>query len=87
MTPPQRRHRVFRAALLLGVVNAVAAVVALALVELATPDDFGWYAYAPRSEVVVQDPRFPWHYVAVPVVLVVLNALAVPVLLRRLPRR
>jgi hypothetical protein len=78
--------RPLRAALLLGLLNAVVALVALvalALVELATPDEFGWFAYAPADEVVVRDPRFPWHYVAVPVALVVTNALAVPVCLRR----
>jgi hypothetical protein len=75
--------RPLRTALLLGVLNAVVAVVALALVEVATPDEFGWFAYAPVDEVVVRDPRFPWHYVAVPLALLVTNALAVPVCLRR----
>ena len=74
------------AALLLGVLNALVAVVAMALVELATPDEFGWFAYAPLDEVVVRDPRFPWHYVAVPAALLALNAIAVPVCLRKLRR-
>ena len=71
------------AALLLGLLNAVVAVVCLSLVDLATPDSFGWFAYAPLDDVVVQDPRFPWHYVAVPAALLVTNVLAVPVVLRR----
>ncbi len=69
--------------MLLGVLNAVVAVVALSLVDLATPDTFGWFAYAPLNDVVVEDPRFPWEYVVLPLVLVVTNALAVPLLLRR----
>ena len=73
-------------ALLLGVLNAVVALLALVLVDLATPDQFGWFAYAPLDESVPQDPRFPWRYVVVPLVLLVTNALAAPVLLRRLSR-
>lgn len=75
--------RPWTAALLLGVLNAVVAVLTLALVAAATPDDVGWFAYAPMDEVVVQDPRFPWHYVAVPLALLVTNALAVPACFRR----
>ena len=75
--------RPLTAALLLGVLNAVVAVVCLALVDLATPDTFGWFAYAPLDDVVVEDPRFPWAYVVLPVVLVVTNAVAVTALLRR----
>ena len=75
--------RPLTAALLLGVLNAVVAVVALSLVDLATPDTFGWFAYAPLDEVVVEDPRFPWEYVVLPVALVVTNAVAVTALLRR----
>ena len=71
------------AALLLGLLNAVVAVVCLSLVDLATPDSFGWFAYAPLNEVVVEDPRFPWEYVALPLALLVTNAVAVTALLRR----
>jgi xanthine/uracil permease len=71
------------AALLLGVVNAVVAVLALAAVELATPDEFGWFAYVPLDDVVVDGPRFPWQYVVVPVALLVVNLVAVTALLRR----
>ncbi len=71
------------AAVLLGILNALVAVVALALVEVATPDEFGWFAYAPLGQVVVRDPRFPWRYVAVPAALLALNAVAVPICLRR----
>ncbi len=71
------------AALLLGALNAVVAVATLALVHAVTPDDFGWFAYAPLNEAVVQDPRFPWQYVAVPVALLFANTLAVPLFLRR----
>ena len=71
------------AGLLLGVLNAAVAVAALALVEVATPDEFGWFAYAPLDEVVVPDPRFPWHYVVVPLSLLVTNVLAVTAYLRR----
>lgn len=59
--------------MLLGLMNAAIAVAALALVEVATPDSFGWYAYAPLEEVVVRDPRFPWHYVVVPLSLLLAN--------------
>lgn len=71
------------AGLLLGCLNALVAVLALAAVEAATPDEFGWFAYAPLDEVVIQDPRFPWHYVAVPLALLVANVLAVVAYLRR----
>jgi hypothetical protein len=79
--------RLLSAALLLGVLNADVAVVALALVEVATPEEFGWFTCAPVDEVVMRDPRFPWQHVAVPVPLLVTNALAVPVCLRRPLRR
>ncbi len=75
--------RPLQAALVLGVLNAVVAVAALAAVEALTPSQFGWYTYAPLDEVVVRDPRFPRHYVVVPLALVVANALAAPALLRR----
>lgn len=74
--------RPLTAALVLGLVNAVVAVAALALVELATPDEFGWYAYAPLPPVV-EDPRFPWEYVVVPLSLLLANLAVVGAYLRR----
>jgi hypothetical protein len=71
------------AALLFGLMNAVIAVAALALVEVATPDAFGWYAYVPLDEVVVKDPRFPWHYVVVPLALFVSNVVVLRAYLGR----
>jgi hypothetical protein len=76
-------QRPLTAALVLGLIDAVIAVVALALVEVATPDEFGWYAYAPLDEVVVTDPRFPWHYVVVPLSLLVVNVVVVRAYLGR----
>lgn len=75
--------RSLTAGLTLGALNAVVAIATFAIVEALTPNDFGWFAYAPLNEVVVEDPRFPWHYVVVPLALVVANVLAVPVLVRR----
>ena len=69
--------------MLLGALNAAVAVVAMALVEVTTPDEFGWFAYAPLDEVVVRDPRFPWHYVVVPLSLLLANTLTVTACLRR----
>lgn len=76
-------RRSLTAGLTLGALNAVVAIATFAIVEALTPNDFGWFAYAPLNEVVVEDPRFPWHYVVVPLALVVANVLAVPVLVRR----
>ena len=70
-------QRPLTAALLLGVLDAAAAVMVL-VVEAATPDEFGWFTYAPQGEVVIQDPRFPWDYVVLPLALVLTNALVVP---------
>lgn len=75
------------AGLLLGLLNAVVAVAALSLVEVLTPEEFGWFAYAPVDEVLVQDPRFPWRYVAVPLALIATNLVAVPAYVRHLQRR
>jgi len=72
------------AALLLGCLNAGVAVLTLILVELFTPDEFAWFSYAPVNEVVVQDPRFPWQYVAVPAALLATNLVAVTACCRRL---
>lgn len=74
------------AAVALGSMNAVIALLALALVDVARPDHFGWYAYAPLDEVVVKDPRFPWHYVVVPLALLGVNVLAVRAYLARAAR-
>lgn len=75
------------AGLLLGLLNALVGAAALAVVEMLTPDEFGWFAYAPLNEVDVRDPRFPWRYVTVPLALVVTNVLAVPVYVRWVLRR
>jgi hypothetical protein len=75
------------AGLLLGLLNALVGAAALALVEVLTPNEFGWFAYAPLKEVVVEDPRFPWRYVVVPLTLVITNVLAVPVYVRSMLRR
>ena len=72
--------------LLLGVANAVTAVCALYLVQrLTAPEEaFGWFAYVPlESDVGYDQYAFPWAYVAVPVALVVLNAVLLPLVLRR----
>lgn len=69
--------------LVFGAVNAVVAIATLALVNAVTPDNFGWFAYAPLNEAVVRDPSFPWEYLAVPVALIVINVFAAPFLLRR----
>ena len=75
------------AGLLLGLLNAVVALATLSLVELLTPDEFGWFAYAPIDEVVVQDPRPAWQYVAVPLALIATNLVALPAYARRRQRR
>jgi heme/copper-type cytochrome/quinol oxidase subunit 1 len=71
--------------LLLGMVNGLVAALALYLVHRASPDAaYGWFAYAPLNENVVYDYYgFPWQYVVVPAVLVVLNALLLPLAVRR----
>jgi hypothetical protein len=75
--------RPMTAALVLGSINAMIAVLALVLVEIATPDEFGRYAYAPLDGVIVKDPRFPWHYVVVPPTLIIANVAAVRACLSR----
>ena len=79
--------RTVAAGLVLGVLNAGVALATLALVEALTPDEFGWFAYAPLNEVVADDPRFPWHYVVLPLALLVANVLVLPVMLRRVVDR
>lgn len=67
----------------LGVLSAFVALLTLAAVEALTPNKFGWLAYAPLNEVVVDDPRFPWHYIVLPLALLVANVLALPVVARQ----
>jgi xanthine/uracil permease len=74
--------RPLTAALLLGLVNAAVAVLALALVEVATPDEFGWFAMR-RSRRRRAGPRFPWHYVVAPLSLLVANVVVVRAYLGR----
>lgn len=77
--------RLVLAGLLLGVINGLAAALSLYFVYRAAPDAaFGWFAYAPLNENVVLDYYgFPWQYVVVPAVLVVLNGLLLPLAVRR----
>ena len=75
------------AGLLLGLLNAFVGAVALALVEVLTPDEFEWFTYAPLNEVVVQHPRFPWRYVVLPLALLITNVLALPLYIRWALRR
>ena len=76
-------NRSLAAGLALGALNAFVALATLALVEALTPDEFGWFAYAPLNEVVVDDPRFPWHYIVLPLALLIANVLALSVVVRR----
>lgn len=72
--------------LLLGLLNGVTAAAALyAVWRSAGPQDFGWFAYAPLNEGATIDYYygFPWEYVVVPAVLVALNAVLLPVAVRR----
>ena len=70
--------------LLFGLLNAAAAVSVLHGIGGAVPSEFGWFAYAPLNETVVYDfYGFPWEYVVVPAVLLILNALLLPLAVRR----
>lgn len=70
--------------MLLGLVNAFAAVLVLYVVDaVAGDEEFGWFAYAPLNDVVVTDRPFPWAYVVLPLSLLALNALLVPLMARR----
>lgn len=70
--------------LLLGLVNGMAAAAALYTIYKSAPKDFGWFAYAPLNENAEYDySGFPWEYVVVPAVLLVLNALLLPLVVRR----
>ncbi|TAL23524.1 MAG: hypothetical protein EPN99_04125 [Frankiales bacterium] len=65
---------------LLGLLNGLVAATALYAVHESGSTNVGWFAYAPVGENVVYDHYwFPWEYVVVPVVLVVLNAVLLPV--------
>ena len=76
--------RLVAVGLLVGLVNALAAAGALYGVHKSVPKDFGWFAYAPLNENVAYDYYgFPWEYVVVPAVLLALNALLLPLVVRR----
>jgi hypothetical protein len=77
--------RLVAVGLLLGLVNGAAAALALLVVSRTAPGPaHGWFAYAPLTENVVYDhDGFPWEYVVVPAVLVVLDALLLPLAVRR----
>ena len=81
----RRVKRLVLVGLLFGLLNAAAAVAALYGVGGgAVPSEFGWFAYAPLNETVVYDSYgFPWEYVVVPAVLLILNALLLPLAVRR----
>lgn len=71
-------------ALLFGLLNGAAAAAALYGVRRAVPNEFGWFAYAPLNESLVYDSHgFPWEYVVIPSVLLALNALLLPLAVRR----
>jgi hypothetical protein len=82
-------RRLLLAGAALGVVNALVAVLVLEVVWSLTPDSFGWFAYAPLQPNTVLDVYrpFPWEWVALPAVLLPLNAVAVLLLARRLAAR
>lgn len=80
-------RRLIVAGLIFGILNALVGAASLALVAVLTPDEFGWFAYAPLNEVVVQDPRFPWQNIVVPLALLVTNVLARPPYVRWMLRR
>ena len=83
-TTVRRVKRLVLVGVLFGLLNAAAAVAALYGVGGAVPSEFGWFAYAPLNETVVYDSYgFPWKYVVVPAVLLTLNALLLPLAVRR----
>ena len=83
-TTVRRVKRLVLVGLLFGLLHAAAAVAALYGVGGAVPSGFGWFAYAPLNETVVYDSYgFPWEYVVVPAVLLILNALVLPLAVRR----
>ena len=83
-TTVRRVKRLVLVGVLFGLLNAAAAVAALYGVGGAVPSEFGWFAYAPLNETVVYvSYGFPWEYVVVPAVLLILNALLLPLAVRR----
>jgi hypothetical protein len=77
-------RRLVLVGLLFGLLNGAAAAAALYGVHTAMPNEFGFFAYAPLNESVVYDSYgFPWKYVAIPAVLLALNALLLPLAVRR----
>jgi hypothetical protein len=71
--------------LLLGLANALAAFVTLyAIYRVSGPDEvFGYFGSAPGGVVYDSYYDFPWEYVAIPAVLIVLNAALLPLAVRR----
>jgi 4-amino-4-deoxy-L-arabinose transferase-like glycosyltransferase len=80
--------------LVVGVANAVAAAATLALIHALAPEveTFGYFGRAPFStdgayqsdvQFAFDSYGFPWEYVAVPAVLIVLNVVVLPLALRR----
>lgn len=76
----------WRTGLLLGSLNGAVAVAVLGLVDWLTPGQVGWFAYAPLTDIVVQERPFPWSYVVVPVALVALNIATAMIYARRIRR-
>lgn len=71
--------------LLLGCANALAAFAVMFAVYRASPPDevFGFFGSPPAGFVYDDYYEFPWEYLAVPLVLVVLNVALLPLLVRR----
>lgn len=80
-------RRLIVAGLIFGMLNALVGAASLALVEVLTPDEFGWFSYVPLKDALVQDPRFPWQYIVVPLALLVTNVIALPPYVRWMVRR
>jgi hypothetical protein len=67
-----------------GALNGLAAALTLYTVyRLAPGETFAYFDYAPPENVTFDRYGFPWEYVVVPVVLLVLNAFLLPLALRR----
>ena len=71
--------------LLLGLVNAIAAVATLyAIYRVSGPDEvFGYFGSVPSGVIYDNYYDFPWEYVAIPAVLIVLNMVFLPLAVRR----
>jgi hypothetical protein len=68
--------------LLLGLANGLVAMATLyAIYRLSEPVVFGYFGSVP--EAAVYDSYFPWEYVALPAVLVVLNMILLALTFRR----